>query len=251
MKTKVNEKLATREIKRTNDHDKFKTLKGNRTINQAHVNQLVKLLVANGNLTDQFPIVVDKKGYVIDGQHRLEALRILDWEVGYIVEHNATIDTVRHINQGNRNWNWRDIAESYANLGNKEYEWFIDFVDSYEGLSYTLATRFVSLGNGRNNDTARAIFKSGDMVIEDKMQAKLFAEQWDEIKEIVDIGIHDFGKALNRIFRSPYYDHERMVAKVQSLGHTLPAKANESDYLRLLEEMYNHAVHEENRVRLF
>lgn len=246
----ITETIATREVKMTNDYAQFRYLTGNRELNHQHVNQLIRLLTENGNLTDQFPIVISKDGYVIDGQHRLEALKTLGWEVGYIVEENANIETVRRINQGNRNWGWRDIAESYANLGNKEYAWFLDFFEKHEGITYTLAMLFCGarLAKRYSNNTS---FNKGDLRVEDKVQAELFANQYEELVSLTDVTSHDFGKALNRVFRSPFYDHERMVRKVSELGNQLPAKANNTDYQRELERIYNYGFSEENKARLF
>ena len=248
-KRKVDDQLATRVVRQTNDYTKFKTLEGNRRVNKQHVNQLIRLMVENGNLTDQFPIVIGKDGYVIDGQHRLEALKTLGWEVGYIVEESATIETVRNINRGNRNWSWRDVAESFARLGNREYMWFLKYYDSHE-LTYTLAMLFCGAKMSKRY-TSGLTFTSGDFEVEDKTKAELYASQFEELREIVDITGHDFGKALNKLFRSPFYDHERMVRKMKEQGHTLPAKAVEADYKRDLEGIFNHAYPEDNRARLF
>lgn len=242
--------LKTQTVRQTNDFSKFKTLGGNRQVNQQHVNQLIRLMTQNGNLTDQFPIVISKDGYVIDGQHRLEALRILGWEVGYVVEENANIDTVRNINRGNRNWNWRDVAESYANLGNDEYEWFLHYFDTHN-MSYTLAMLFCSAKQTKHHAGTGRIFSAGDFKVADKAQAELFANQYQDLREITDISTHDFGKALNKLFRSPYYNHERMVAKMKAQGHTLPDKANETDYRREIEAVFNYGFPDASKLRLF
>lgn len=250
-KTKTfDDALTTRQVMSTNDYSKFKTLEGNRKVNAQHVNQLIKLLVANGNLTDQFPIIISKDGFVIDGQHRLEALKTLGWEVGYIVEESATIETVRNINQGNKNWSWRDVAESYANLGNDEYRWFLDYYDRHEELTYTLAMQFCGAKQSKRSSSSSA-FNQGSFTVEDPVRAELFARQYADLRELTDITGHDFGKALNKIFASPYYDHERMIDKLKSYGHQLPIKASQTDYQRELERIFNHGYSEENRVRLF
>lgn len=241
--------LATRQVFQTRDYDQFKTLIGNRDINKQHVNQLIQLMVANGNLTDQFPIVIGKDGYVIDGQHRLEALKTLGWEVGYVIDENATIETIRNINQGNRNWNWRDIAESYARLdGGEEYAWFLSYFDSHE-ISFTAAMGFCSAKLAKAGRSTS--FTDGDLKIEDKTQAVRFADQYQELRELVDINTHDFAKALNKIFRSPFYNHERMVEKMTSYGSRLPVKASPADYMREIEKIFNLGYSEESKVRLF
>lgn len=243
------EALATRQVYQTRKYDQFKTIVGNRDVDKRHVNQLIQLMMANGNLTDQFPIVVGKDGYIIDGQHRLEALKILGWEVGYIVEEKATIETIRNINQGNRNWNWRDIAESYARLpGGEEYAWFLSYFDNHK-MTYTAAMLFCTARMTRSRGTHD--FASGKLKIQDKAQAVRFADQYEELRERVDIHTHDFAKALNRLFRSPFYDHDRMVEKMRSYGSRLPEKASQADYMREIEAIFNYGFSEESKIRLF
>lgn len=234
-------------VKSTKDYAQFKRMEGNREVNPNHIKQLQKLMLTNGNLTQEFPIIVDPNNYVIDGQHRLEALKGLGWEVGYRIEENATIDTVRAINQGNSNWGWRDVAYSYAERGNENYVWFLSFVDQY-GLRFNPALK-VATGSGQ--DGRRKSFTSGEMKISDKAVAHDIARQIVEISRLVQISNTDFYHALISIMRSPSYNHERMMNKLRQQGELLPDKARQTDYMRRLEEMFNFGFIEENRLRLF
>lgn len=247
MNKKVPEQVFTKEVRTTNDLSIFKTMDGNRKVNDSHVKQLQKLMLQNGNLTYEFPIIIDGDGYVIDGQHRLEALRGLGWEIGYRVEENATIETVRAINQGNRNWSWRDLAYSYASRGSEPYAWFLNFVDQY-GLRFhpalTIACGKESRGNAKQ-------FNSGDLTIIDKAKAHDIARQVVEVQRLVQITNGDFSNALINIMRSPAYDHERMMHKLRQQGELLPPKARHTDYMRKLEDMYNFGFSDDNRARLF
>lgn len=244
---KVSEKL-TKEVYLSNDYSIFKTMDGNRNVDAKHVKSLQKLMLENGNLTAEFPVVVDANGYIIDGQHRVEALKGLGWEIGYRVEETATIETVRAINQGNRNWGWRDIAYSYATRGNEHYAWFIAFVDQY-GLRFTPALAIATqIGESR---TTRRVFSNGELVIQDKAKAHDIAAQIVAIQRLVQLDNGDFSHSLNMIMRSPQYDHDRMMNKLRQQGELLPIKARRTDYMRRLEEIYNFGFPEESRVRLF
>lgn len=65
----------TNEIKRTNNYDMFKRLEGNRFVDPKKVNKLKKSINEVGYISN--PIIVNEKMEVIDGQHRLEALKEL------------------------------------------------------------------------------------------------------------------------------------------------------------------------------
>lgn len=238
--------VATKEILSTNDYTIFKGMEGNRDVDALHVKRLQKLMLLNGNLTYEFPIVVNQELFVIDGQHRLRALEELGWEVGYVIQDEATIDTVRAINRGQRNWSWRDVANSYAKLGYDDYQWFMWFVETYNlnlrtGMSF--ATGMVHGG--------RAAFFAGEMVIADKTRAVKRAEQYDDVREAAGIDNSAFGSAFGEIAKSPDYEHGRMVAKVDQLAATIPQAATTNDYKRKFEDIFNHSLAEENRVRLF
>lgn len=244
--------VGDRTIHTTTDYAQFKTMSGNRNVNKAHVRELQRLLVDNGNLTNQFPIVVNKEMEVIDGQHRLEALRELGWEIAYIVEDGATINMVRAINLGNKNWNWRDLGQSYSNLGNKEYAWFLRFIES-QNISFTLAIRFCGVKGTQGSYSANSDYNQGYLYIPEKTKAVETAEHYNAvIRELEDgMASREFGYAIHKLKQSAQYDPERMIQKIKEKGHTLPRRATTPDYLRLLEELYNDKVHEENRVRLF
>lgn len=253
--TKDHTVVSTNPVYMTKDYGFFKVMGANRNVDTIHVKQLQRLMLQNGNLTGEFPIIVDKEGYVVDGQHRLAALTEMGWEVGYRVEETATIETVRAINQGNRNWSWRDVADSYAKQGNQNYSWFLSFVDQY-GLKFDPALMVVvnsSVGGGglRATNSYRSRFFGGNLEILDKARAHDVGRQITEISRMVQLDNNDFTKSLATLMRSPHYDHERMLNKMRQQGETLPTKARVSEYNRLIEDIFNFGFSEGNRLRLF
>lgn len=241
--------VGERRIKSTMDYSLFKTMPGNREVNRRHVRELIRLLNKAGNLTNQFPIVVNENMEVIDGQHRLEALKELGWEVAYIQEKGATLNMVRAINLGNKNWNWRDVAQSFADLGNKEYEWFLRYIDRHN-LGFTVACRFSGLPVDKRNGSD---YYQGYLFVEHKTKAEEMAEHFKEALKYVneEIAQREFGIALNNLSKSAAYDRDRMIEKLKEKGYTLPNRATIADFMRKLEEIYNDKLQAENKVRLF
>lgn len=244
--------IGKRSLLTTKDYEKFKTMGGNRTVNKTHVKELQRLMIDNGNLTAQFPIIVSADYEIIDGQHRFEALKNLGWEIGYTIQDGATINMVRAINLGNRNWNWRDMAESYSSLGNAEYTWFLKFVESYK-LGFSLALRFCNVKGTQGMNGSLGDFSQGYLFVDDKPKAVAMAKHWNEVVASLDEDAtsREFGYAIHKLHQSPFYKEERMIQKLKEKGHTLPRRAVATDYQRLLEELYNDSIREENRVRLF
>lgn len=242
--------VGDRTIHSTSDYSQFKVMEGNRNVSRVHVKELQRLMIDNGNLTNNFPIIVNKNFEVLDGQHRLQALQELGWEVAYVIEDGATINMVRAINLGNKNWNWRDIAESYETLGNHEYGWFLRYLDRH-GLSFSIAMRFCDLNAGRN--VSSSDYYQGYLFIADKTKAEEMAEHYKEVLKYLpeDISQREIAYSIFNLRKSPYYDGERMIHKLEQLGHTLPLRASVPDYTRKLEEIFNNGYAPENKARLF
>ena len=84
-------------ILKTLNYSQFKFIKGNRAINDRHVNGLVKSMEKNGLIMN--PSCVNEKSEIIEGQHRLMACEILNLPYYYYVVPGATINDVTILNQ--------------------------------------------------------------------------------------------------------------------------------------------------------
>jgi len=70
------------EVIKTKDYSIFKKHESNRGIDQNNLKKIVNSIKAEDLLAFR-PILVDAQMRVIDGQHRLEAARLLDLDVYY------------------------------------------------------------------------------------------------------------------------------------------------------------------------
>lgn len=75
---------------KTNDYSIFKSIMGNRTINLKNVNNIINNIKKNGLLPTV--IIVNEKMEVIDGQHRLQALKELNLPVYYQIKEGLSIN---------------------------------------------------------------------------------------------------------------------------------------------------------------
>lgn len=214
----------------TKDYDAFGLLDGNRKVSRSHVRELKRLITSNGNLSDKFPIKVNAEMQILDGQHRFEALKDLGLEIVYEVIEGANINTVRAINLGNRNWDWKDMAISYHELGNEEYGWFLNYVAEYD-LPFLVALAYCDQPQSRGHDSR---FNKGYLNIEDKPRAVELAKHFKEIAEITKLRNRDFALSVRLLHLNEDYDHERMVKKLSERGDLLPLKATRMDYAREL-----------------
>lgn len=107
------------EIKKTRKYDIFRFKKENREINYNKVMNLKSKLINDGRQI--VPIICNRDMEVIDGQHRLEALKELGWEVMYYVDEAVTVKDLISINNTQKNWGLMDYIHYYASSGNDTY----------------------------------------------------------------------------------------------------------------------------------
>lgn len=107
------------EIKRTKYYDMFRLKKENREINPNKVLSLKNNLIENGRQI--MPIICNREMEVIDGQHRLEAIKELGWEVMYYVDEAVTAKDLISINNTQKNWSMMDYIHFYASSGDETY----------------------------------------------------------------------------------------------------------------------------------
>ena len=135
----------------TLNYDQFKVLNGNRSIEPARIDNIIRSIRKVGYITN--PIIVNEKMEVIDGQGRLEALRQLDLPVDYIIHRGAGIDECIAMNVYQKNWTSMDYIKSFADQGNKHYLTVIELMDEFIDLPantvVSACTNQLSEMNGR------------------------------------------------------------------------------------------------------
>ena len=114
------------QLHETKDYKEFSYYKFNRDIDKRKVAKLKKSIQKTGQVIN--PITVSLEGKVIDGQHRLEALKEMKMPVYYVVRRiNGTI--MRELIEGNNvvdKWKPIHFCKAYAETGNLEYQKILD-----------------------------------------------------------------------------------------------------------------------------
>jgi len=221
---------------------------------------LQRLMLTSGNLTQQFPVVINENWEVIDGQHRIKALEQLGWPIFYTVRDNLNLNDVRAINIGHRNWTWRDYAISFAELGNKNYERLLALHEEFGAPFHTL-TQYTGQGganagvSGIKSGSKSAInYRLGEFKLtdEDFQKARVLLAQLYEIMDVSETNTRPFQAAMYYIMTDPQYDHKRMVEKMTKYGKAQLQRARTVEhFLRGAEEVYNTYARDEDKVRLF
>lgn len=223
-------------IEMTENYDMFRILKGNRKVDEAHVNKLMRLMRQNDLFT---PIMVNELLEVIDGQHRLEARRRLGFIVPYYVVKNYGLAEVQAINSLQKRWNINDYTQSYIALGIKDYEiykWFRERYKLPHVVSLTLLMG-VEAGSGKVSD----IFNSGGLRIKDLEQAKSKAQTLELIAPYSDVYCErSFINAFFSILDKKVFDLKKFLGKLEIQPNALKKCATTAQYIDLIEDIYNY-----------
>ena len=160
----------------------FKTLKGNREVRIPHVKKLKEFIQRDPSALRYNPILVNSKMEVIDGQHRLATVGMINEEytvqlpVYYIIKPDAKLKTAIAINSSAKPWTPNDYAESYANQGNEHYQIYIDFIKQYK-LNHDVLLSYLGL----NNPVSAQDFKDEDFVANNPKVSKDLCEKLSEV----------------------------------------------------------------------
>lgn len=220
-------------IYQTYNYDLFKIMDGNRMVHPGHLHRLKKSVEEKLLI---IPIIVNEKYQVIDGQHRLEVFRQLNYPVHYIINAGYGIKEIQKLNTHMKNWNVDDYLKCYCGQGIEDYVQYKEFRAKYGfGHQETLAFLMGSTSNFSK------IFNDGNLKIKSLEDAEIAAQKVSQFAEFYkDYRRKSFVFAILSLLKHPEYDHKEMLDKVAMQQSELKRCANTEQYLSLLEKIYNY-----------
>jgi len=160
----------------TKNYSQFKTITGNRDVNRANVKKIMDSMKVEHL---RVPAIINKRGEVCDGQHRLEACKQLELPFYFIVLPNYELKEVQEINANQRNWKDMDFLNSFVKRHAEDRTKFLPYVtmsDMVEHYDFSLISLLTIVYEGNTNQTVVEHFRSGKTTITQ-----------EEILEIVDV----------------------------------------------------------------
>jgi len=230
-------------IKSTTDYDKFFALPGNRNINWGHVDKLVRAMEEKDYLASMHPILVNENFEIIDGQHRLEALKALKKPVYYIQGQNLKLEDVQMLNAFSKNWTPHDFALSYAKLGYVNYVIYLDVLSRYKVGKYRIKHEAVLRYMTQSKEHHTEAFRRGQIKVPDENKSRKMLQQYSEVASLLgDDGRGAgkiFGLAFWELLQNPKYNHKTMLHKMRKYADKMGKYVTVQDCLRELESIYN------------
>ena len=118
--------MSNNKIYSTTEYGVFNKLRGNRSVNELHVRRLVEAIKEKDL---QIPIIVDHDMNVLDGQHRLDAYKIVGNPITYIIKDKFELQDVRNVNSVNRKWTFQNTLCLTANLVKRTTNFWSGFIE--------------------------------------------------------------------------------------------------------------------------
>lgn len=238
-------------IHKTTDYGKFKVLDGNRDVNEEHLRRLTRS-IDDEDLLQYNPIIINKNHEVLDGQHRLAAAKKLELPIYYLVKDKGILSDAHRLNANVRQWNLYDYLESYIKQGKQEYIKLKNFMEIY---NLKISTAINLLDNDPLDIDRRRIsqFKFGTLKIYNYAASVDLIETVDALGEFcIDTDTprdRTFIQAIIDALKT--VDANNLVKTLKANKQMIRRQINRKEFLRELEDVYNHRKNEENRVRFF
>lgn len=233
----------------TYNYDLFKTIDGNRTINQLHADRIASSMDEKQLVT---PIIVNENFEVIDGQHRFTACKEKKKPLYYIICKGYGLADVHRLNEKSHNWDLKDFLEGYSTFARKDPR-FQDYVILKQFIEENKISpkMGIYLTKGEMNEQdATTEFKNGYYKARELDLAQIYLNQLE------DFSVHfpekyktnTFMKAFRTFSNSRKYNHDNMVKKLEHTGGSLQNRSTISQYIELLSDIYNTRLNEKKRI---
>jgi hypothetical protein len=248
MNTNLNVPMNEIQVHTTKDYSLFKTLNGNRDVNQLHLTRLKESMKKNHLTTI---IMVNEKFEIIDGQHRFLISQELKLPINYIISKNYGLAEVQILNANMKNWTIVDYVNGYCDLGFKDYEIYREFINEY-GFTNQVALFLLSgeFACGTSEVSISTKFKEGKFKINDLNNSKKMADKIMMIEPYYKGFLRrSFIYALIGMFKNENFEFTEFLAKLKQQPTTLQDCTNVSQYKSLIEEIYNYRRREKVNLR--
>lgn len=225
-------------ILKTSDYDLFTTFTSNREIDEKHVAQLVKSIMAR-NLLHINPILVDSKMRIIDGQHRLEAAQTLKLDIYYIVSDDVDRLDISKLNSNQKNWNTMDYINFYTIEGNVEFLKLSKFINNYPDLTISSVITIISSKFTRNtNDIKSGILDTENINFGHQVAQALAVL----MKKYQHLWIYDsrFPVALAKAMKHENFSLDTFISRIDLNPRAFVRTTTTKESCGMIEDIYNY-----------
>lgn len=231
-------------IQMTQDYSQFKTLKGNRPLDENHIKKLTKSIDVDNRL-DLHPIIVNGDFEVIDGQHRLRVAQILNVPIYFIKSENIESSHLVTCNVNQKSWE----IETYINLF-CERDALPDYLQIKKLLQETglKPKSLLCLILGNASHSVLDFLKTGKFKFPQHEKFKSLTDNFldfkiycldKRIKPISMFTNNNFTKAFRWLVLTSEFQMDIFFKKLDNKWFELKPQRNAEDWYKLLLSIYN------------
>lgn len=215
----------------TKNYNSFRFKKTNRSISRKKVESLKANFLKFG-YDPNYPILIDRKFNIIDGQHRFTACKELGLDVYYNYANHESDEYMRSLNIVQSGWELIDYINSYAKEGRFTYVELLKFKDTHK-LSTTNAL-IVFCGNSK----AKEIRDGKDLKL--NSNASIIVDYLNSFTDLEFSKRKNFALAIVSLFsKKPTPEQLEKLMKHRLL---ITEQANTLQFLNVFENIINRYV---------
>lgn len=228
----------------TTDYEIFKKLKGNRPVEEPHVQELIRK-IKNNHPVDTI-VFVNEKMEVLDGQHRVEAFRRLGLPVKYKVCYGMTIKDVILMNSTQQPWTIGNFVGSFRDQDFGCYHAFNALYEKFPELTtntlLSVVGSYAPVKQGLNK--AKAALKSGTLYYPFDREEELFAElsflsKFAFVRQLKHGRSDTFYKAISACYHCDNIDNDKLLKRMEELASRMASYNTFRECLQAIEDIYN------------
>ena len=227
----------------------------NRTISPSIVKSKVESIKKFGLLS---PITVIMNGgmlYVVDGQHRIEACKEMNFPIHESnlnvldIGDKNVIDVMSEMNNNLAKWKGMDFIDVFAKEGRDIYVTISNFITSYPKFKLTGYVAILGVGASHNDRVykiTRYHLEKGDFEIPDLDMSIRVADDLMRVSKHTPFFKHfQFIPAFIRLWKKPQFNIDTFVSQLKKGKHKkngtdiFMGVANRSTFEDLIRQVYN------------
>ena len=223
----------------TSNYSTFKLLSTNRSINENNVLKIMDSIKQWGVIPGR-PVLVDEMYFIVDGQHRFEAMKRLGLPIAYEIIKGDIIAKTMALNSNQSPWKIIDYIKSYAEQGVDCYRLFLKFNEKYNIPLETTLSIYIKRSLKGTDIRKGKIFDI-------PQDAETIAEFITSLDNKTLVNSKNFAMAVikaNKLLTKQQMD----LIRLNSMK--IPKFSNANDFLVSFENIVNHRKRGENIVKL-
>lgn len=187
------------------------------------------------------PIEVNDKMEIVDGQHRYQAAKNLGLPIYYVVDNGSSVEDIREMASATAAWSFNDYVTSRIRQGDDDCKRVAELRElSGLGWSAFIYACFT------DSERVRLEIRAGKFDLTETKQHDIieFLTTFEVFKPLCSFWTQrNFTLACAAMFAHKDYDHRQMQQRLEYQSTRLVRCANASQYLKMLEGIYNYRSH--------